>query len=84
MTERLFPVLQAPDGCPRAIPWRLLAPHEEQAQRNHYQSLERLAERGGLCPSEMVAVLENRRWRGMPDQEAVARLMELIDAGGEA
>lgn len=30
---------------------------ERQAQRNHYQSLERLRQRGGLSPSEMIAVL---------------------------
>lgn len=48
-------------GCPRFIPWEVIEPHREQAQRNHRgQTLERLAERGGLCPVEMVSVLNDR------------------------
>lgn len=46
--------------CPNNIPWALIQPYEEQAKKNHSQSLSRLAERGGLAPSEAVAVLENR------------------------
>lgn len=64
----------------RAIPWSLIAPHEEQAERNHRQSLERLAERGGLSPCEAVAVLEDRPWRAMPPGAAATRLRELISA----
>lgn len=30
---------------------------ERQAEKNHYQSLERLRQRGGLSPSEMIAVV---------------------------
>ena len=36
--------------------------HESQAIENHSQTLERLAERGGLHPIEMACVLENRRY----------------------
>ncbi len=50
-------------GCPRSVPWAIVAPHEEQARRNHGQSLTRLAERGGLSPAELVAVLTDRSWR---------------------
>ncbi len=81
--ERTFPVLGAKrygaaPGAPTSVPWALLAPHEAQAERNHYQSLRELAERGGLSPAEMVAVLEDRPWRNMPPTEAVARLRELV------
>jgi hypothetical protein len=31
---------------PLTVPWDFLAPHEAQAQRNHSQTLKRLAERG--------------------------------------
>lgn len=68
MNERMFPVLDGGHhaeyrrlGMPREVPWRLLAPHEEQAKRNHNQTLERLAERGGLGPVEMRAIVEGKR-----------------------
>lgn len=44
------------------IPWEMIAPHEEQAQSNHRQSLARLAERGGLGASEAIDIIEGRRW----------------------
>lgn len=83
MSVETFPVLgakrrDAVPGTPVSVPWALLAPHEAQAERNHYQSLRRLAERGGLSPAEMVAVLEDRPWRNMDPAAAVARLNEII------
>lgn len=64
LKERRFPILQ---GGP-SIPWRLIEPHGRQALANHSQTLERLAERGGLGPCEALAVLEDRPWRLMdPD-----------------
>jgi hypothetical protein len=68
---KFFPILRG--GA--SIPWGLIAPHEAQAQRNHGQSLKRLAERGGLSASEAVAVLENRPWQPMAD--AGPRLVQL-------
>lgn len=65
---------------PVCIPWEMLTPHERQAETNHYQSLERLAQRGGLCASEALAVLEDRRWRSMPLIEANERLCGLMAA----
>lgn len=62
-----------PDNCPRYIPWGVVAPHEEQALKNHDQTLERLNERGGLAPEELFAVLQDKHWReteGMCDREA--------------
>lgn len=80
--DRRFPVLlterEAKDMAPRSVPWSLLAPHEDQAIRNHGQSLDTLARRGGLAPSEMVAVLEDRKWRSMMFDAAVARLDALV------
>lgn len=65
-------------GCPDSVPWEKLEPHEAQAQRNHSQSLKRLAERGGLSACEAIAVLEDRPWHRMPDQlKMVLRLIEL-------
>lgn len=64
----MFPVMNKVNGgygevlkdCPSAIPWGLLGPSEErQAQHNHSQTLKRLAERGGLSPRELYAVLRH-------------------------
>ena len=72
MTRR-FPIQGGP-----AIPWDALAPHERQAERNHDQSLETLARRGGLSPCEAVAILEDRPWTAMDATEAKRRMVELV------
>lgn len=38
---------------PRDVPWEFVEKFRAQAERNHDQTLERLAERGGLSPEEM-------------------------------
>lgn len=63
-----------------AIPWDVMAPHARQAWENHSQTLDRLAERGGLSLCEAVAVLENRRWCKMDQVDAERRLAEIIAA----
>lgn len=62
--DRTFPVLNHKgDNFPMAsVPWEFIAPHEAQAQRNHDQTLQRLAERGGLSAKEMLAVVTGRHW----------------------
>lgn len=62
----------------RAIPWAMLEPHEEQALSNHGQSLEELAKRGGMSPSEMLAVLDNHQWKKMPELTALLELEERV------
>ncbi len=64
----------------RAIPWGMIAPHEDQARKNHGQSLQRLNERGGLSPAEAVAVLEGREWTAVEPEEGYVRLEELVMA----
>lgn len=87
MKERDFPVLDQRDrkaraeiAFPSSVPWGLLAPHEAQARHNHDQSLTRLAERGGLSPCEMLAVLRNHACTVVPDAFAVSRLAEYVAA----
>ena len=58
LLERRFPIQGGP-----SLPWTMIAPYESIAQRNHSQSLERLAQRGGLSPFEAVLVLESRPFR---------------------
>lgn len=89
-TERMFPVIFPYDrasrvelrklGFPRRVPWRLLAPHEARAKRSHSQSLEHLAERGGLSPGEMLAVLRDIDCfeLRMTDVEAAPHVLEAI------
>lgn len=50
---RMFPIQNGPD-----IPWSVIAPFEKQAQRQHSQTLERLAQRGGLSVCEVISILE--------------------------
>jgi hypothetical protein len=90
MVDR-FPVLASHDerprlealGCPKYVPWSLLAPHEQRALRNHGgQTLKRLAERGGLGPEEMLAIIEDRPWRRMTIEESVPALLDAIKKHG--
>lgn len=59
------------------VPWALLEAHRRQAMKNHGQTLERLKERGGLSPSEMLAILEDREWRAMDDGLALSAIRAL-------
>lgn len=59
MKRRMFPILG--DGF--SIPWDLIEMYELQAIKNHSQSLERLAQRGGLGSDEMLAVIHGISWR---------------------
>lgn len=83
MNERQFPLLfsrsrDLPDL--KSIPYEMIEPHEAQAKRNHDQTLQRLAARGGLSPSEACAVLLDRRFQMMPEQEAIDQLKQMIAA----
>jgi hypothetical protein len=77
---RRFPILGG-----ESIPWAAIAPFESQARANHGQTLERLAERGGLSECEAVCVLECVKWhsergreiQSMPRREVILRLREL-------
>lgn len=60
------------------VPYGVLVPHEKQALENHAQSLERLAERGGLGWSEMLAILEDRKFTNIDEAFAKKRVLELV------
>ena len=76
MRETLdFPILNGQRLL--SIPWEMIEKHEPQALRNHKQSLETLARRGGLSACEVVAVIEGRRWERMDDAEAKLHAMLL-------
>lgn len=62
MAEKQFPIFGTP-GIIQSVPWRLVEPHRDQAMQNHGQTLERLAERGGLDWAELFAVMQGWTWR---------------------
>jgi hypothetical protein len=63
---RRFPILldhiqrKLNRDLPTQVPWEMLEPFEDNAKRNHDQSLEVLASRGGLGPTEIIAIIEGR------------------------
>jgi hypothetical protein len=87
ISDKEFPILMSYDArkrynCPRSVPWEFVAPHEDQALVNHRQSLERLAERGGLDPLELLCVLDGKHWReiGLGSKRAtVSQVKSAID-----
>lgn len=60
MSRTVMPIMGA--TLMSEIPWEMIAPHERQTHANHGQSLERLAERGGLAACEALDIIEGRRW----------------------
>lgn len=89
---RKFPIIVDSEGtkapCPSWIPWDAIEPYEGHAQANHGQTLERLAERGGLGPEEAYLVMTGRRWRGEVfseafEKEACAFLDKIVRDRGE-
>jgi hypothetical protein len=82
--RKRFPILGSQG---QAIDFQLVADHGKQAQANHYQTVAKLAERGGLSWCELHAVLHNRPWVKMDTNEAIiacraleARYLAAIDA----
>ncbi len=59
--RRRFPIQNAPTLG--SIPWSLIAPHEGQALANHQQTLDRLAERGGLSACEALLAIRGQSIR---------------------
>jgi len=55
--------------------------NERQAQINHGQTLQRLAERGGLSPCEALAIAERREWRKRGLEDALKALAALTPNG---
>ena len=58
---KTFPIMIKPYSSEKYyIPWDLISPHEAQALENHGQSLEKLADRGGLSWDEAYDVLTDQ------------------------
>jgi hypothetical protein len=66
MSRDIMPIMGA--TLLSEIPFVMLVPHEAQAKSNHGgQSLECLAQRGGLGVSEAICILEDRSWSPVND-----------------
>lgn len=87
-----FPIMIGYRGtkgpCPSSIPWDAIAPYDGMAKVNHDQTLERLAERGGLDPVEAFFVMTGRKWSMVPvgddlEKEACAFLDKIVRDRGE-
>ena len=89
--SRLFPIIFNPRGrqfhdvlnngdcvIVVAVPWAMIAQHEAQALKNHSQSLEQLAARGGLATFKALAVIEGRSLPQRPVDHA-AHNRKLLD-----
>lgn len=77
--EPMFPILN--DPIIKALPWSVMRPHEKQAQKNHSQTLNRLAQRGGLGIEEAYCVLKDIGWqRGKWNKDRVRiALLQMVD-----
>jgi hypothetical protein len=76
-TRKWFPIL----GTPFAINRSML--NEDQAKRNHYQSLDRLEERGGLGITEITANIGGRKWRAQDNKEAADAIIAASEEHAE-
>jgi hypothetical protein len=61
------------------VPWSLVEGHEAQAQVNHGQTLQRLAERGGLDIFELWCVVHDKLWRERPGERDVLLWLKPIE-----
>lgn len=61
-TARKFPIIHTNEN----IEWNIVEPYRERALINHGQTLERIAERGGLDWYEMFCLLLDKPFRDIP------------------
>lgn len=82
MSERTFPIHEwkRSGALPAAVPWAVVEPWRKRADRNHGQSLETLAARGGMCSQELWCAAHDKSLREMPPMEvADAWLLAVVE-----
>ncbi|MDQ7981891.1 hypothetical protein QYH69_32225 [Paraburkholderia sp. SARCC-3016] len=70
--------------APPSIPFWIVEQHEAQAQRNHYQSVQRLKERKGCSWRELLAILTDRRFQDVPEMSNSAAMVEVVSIVAKA
>lgn len=66
--RKQFPILGTPGVT---VDRQLVHDHGRRVKANHFQTVERLAERGGLSWGELHAVLHNRPWQMMDENTPI-------------
>jgi hypothetical protein len=105
MTQKTMPIMVGnalnvaerngqPVSVVRSIPWGVIAHAEQQALRNHQQSLDRLRERGGIDAIEAIYLISGQTYTGSApvteaQAHAVLRVMvehfeKMVEAYGSA
>lgn len=80
-----FPILACKSV--KSVPWALAERARDRLFWSHGQTLERLAERGGLLPTELVAALDGLEWPEVIDLDRAAaerRLVAILEQGNGA
>ncbi len=80
-----FPVLKQSSKklMPRSVAWALVEPWRAQIERNHSQTLDELAGRGGLSPEELWCAAHRLGLRGIGDVMEQMAIDWLIQISGE-
>ncbi len=88
MNKKEFPILQwwksreeyrSYEAPFTSVPWGLIDAHSLQCLHLHDQTPTILAERGGLDPAEMLAVIHERRFEPMDLVQAFNELGQIIE-----
>ena len=74
MADEMFPIQDGP-----SVPWAYMAPHEAQARKNHGQTLEGLAKRGGLGCAEAWVIVHGLKHRDILHEEHKDKWIELAE-----
>lgn len=87
---KLYPVLskdRRSSPPPHTVPWEWIAQFERQAVANHGQTLQRMAERGGMGWCEILAIATGQNLRGafklcheLGTCDAQTKVLELVAA----
>lgn len=72
LDTRKFPIMGHSEI--KSVPWWLAETAQGQLYRNHRQSVERLAQRGGLDIFELAGALTGRKWSQLRDLTEVQAL----------
>jgi hypothetical protein len=63
LAAKRFPIMnEGYPECPSSIPWFVADRYDRQIQRNHGQSLDALALRGGMDPSELYFAVQSKQY----------------------
>ena len=74
--QKLFPVLNPPDGCAKYVPWSMI--DRAWAYMIHNETLEYLAAHGGLGPHEIYWNIHRLNWGYRVTEATAVRLVNAM------